>query len=122
MARPKATLELSGVERSDLQALARRRKTAQAAALRARIGEHGMVSITGVLGQGLTLDPEVFFLLFLPPLLFLDGWRIPNVGLLRDKATILELARGLVVFTVFGIGFLIHAMIPAMPLAVAFAL
>lgn len=37
MARPKATLELSGVERSDLQALARRRKTAQAAALRARI-------------------------------------------------------------------------------------
>jgi len=37
MARPKATLELSDVERSDLQALARRRKTAQAAALRARI-------------------------------------------------------------------------------------
>ena len=30
-------LELSDVERSDLQALARRRKTAQAAALRARI-------------------------------------------------------------------------------------
>ena len=78
--------------------------------------------ITGVFQQGLTLDPEVFFLLFLPPLLFLDGWRIPNVGLLRDKATILELALGLVVFTVFGIGFLIHAMIPAMPLAVAFAL
>ncbi len=23
------------------------------------------------------LDPEIFFLLFLPPLLFLDGWRIP---------------------------------------------
>lgn len=37
MARPKATLELSEVERSELQALARRRKTAQAAALRARI-------------------------------------------------------------------------------------
>jgi hypothetical protein len=37
MARPKATLELSEGERSELQALARRRKTAQAAALRARI-------------------------------------------------------------------------------------
>jgi len=78
--------------------------------------------ITGVLGQGVTLDPEMFFLLFVPPLLFLDGWRIPNIGLLRDKATILELALGLVVFTVLGIGLFIHAMIPAMPLAVAFAL
>src|SRR3546814_3360651 len=24
------------------------------------------------------LDPELFLLLFLPPLLFLDGWRIPR--------------------------------------------
>jgi len=30
-----------------------------------------------------------FFLLFLPPLLFLDGWRIRR-GLFRDKGTILE--------------------------------
>ncbi len=37
MARPNATLELSEGERSVLRALARRRKTAQAAALRARI-------------------------------------------------------------------------------------
>lgn len=37
MARPKATLELSEAERTELQALARRRKSAQAAALRARI-------------------------------------------------------------------------------------
>lgn len=78
--------------------------------------------IAGVLNKGVTLEPEVFFLLFLPPLLFLDGWRIPKNGLLRDKATILELALGLVVFTVVGIGFLIHWLIPSMPLAVAFAL
>ncbi|WP_448950947.1 Na+/H+ antiporter [Labrys neptuniae] len=68
------------------------------------------------------LDPQVFFLLFLPPLLFLDGWRIPKDGLFRDKGTILELAFGLVVFTVIGVGFFIHWMIPSMPLAVAFAL
>ena len=78
--------------------------------------------IAGVFKSGIALDPEVFFLLFLPPLLFLDGWRIPNYGLLRDKGTILELALGLVVFTVVGMGFLIHWMIPAMPLPVAFAL
>ena len=78
--------------------------------------------IAGVFNHGVTLDPDVFFLLFLPPLLFLDGWRIPKNGLFRDKAIILQLALGLVVFTVVGAGFLIHWLIPAMPLAVAFAL
>lgn len=72
--------------------------------------------------SGVDLSPDIFFLLFLPPLLFLDGWRIPKEGLLRDKGTILELALGLVVFTVLGVGFFVHWMIPAMPLAVAFAL
>lgn len=78
--------------------------------------------IAGVFNHGVAMDPEFFFLLFLPPLLFLDGWRIPKGGLLRDKVVILELALGLVVFTVLGAGFLIHWLIPAMPLAVAFAL
>ncbi|MDV3469743.1 Na+/H+ antiporter [Stenotrophomonas sp. C3(2023)] len=78
--------------------------------------------IAGVFNRGHTLDPDMFFLLFLPPLLFLDGWRIPKQGLFRDKGAILELAFGLVVFTVVGAGLLIHWMIPAMPLAVAFAL
>lgn len=78
--------------------------------------------IAGVLNHGVLLDPAIFFLLFLPPLLFLDGWRIPKGGLLRDRIVILELALGLVVFTVLGAGFLIHWLIPAMPLPVAFAL
>ena len=73
-------------------------------------------------GESVALDPEVFFLLFLPPLLFLDGWRIPKDDLFRDKGTILEMAFGLVICTVLGIGLLLHWLIPAMPLAVAFAL
>jgi CPA1 family monovalent cation:H+ antiporter len=68
------------------------------------------------------LKPEIFFLLFLPPLLFLEGWRIPKTALFRDRAVILELSLGLVVMTVVGAGFLIHWLIPAMPLPVAFAL
>jgi NhaP-type Na+/H+ or K+/H+ antiporter len=58
--------------------------------------------------------------LFLPPLLFLDGWRIPREDLFKDGSTILELALGLVVFTVLGMGFFINWLIPAMPLAIAF--
>src|SRR5881398_1708583 len=77
--------------------------------------------IEGVFQHGVQMDPDIFFLLFLPPLLFVDGWRIPKIGLFRDKATILELALGLVVFTV-GAGYFLHWLIPAMPLAVAFAL
>ncbi len=68
------------------------------------------------------LEPELFFLLFLPPLLFLDGWRIPKQGLFRDSGMILELALGLVIVTVVGMGFFIHWLIPSMPMPVAFAL
>ncbi len=78
--------------------------------------------IAGGFQSGVTLDPAIFFLLFLPPLLFLDGWRIPKVGLMRDGVIIVELALGLVVFTVVGAGFLIHWLIPTIPLPVAFAL
>ena len=75
-----------------------------------------------ITGETVDLQPDVFFLLFLPPLLFLDGWRIPKESLFRDRAIILELALGLVLFTVIGLGFLIDWMIPTMPLAIAFAL
>lgn len=75
-----------------------------------------------VTGTTVDLEPDIFFLLFLPPLLFLDGWRIPKEDLFRDRAVILELALGLVIFTVIGLGFMIWWMIPEMPLAVAFAL
>lgn len=62
-----------------------------------------LLSVVGNLG--VELKPDIFFLLFLPPLLFLDGWRIPKDDLFRDKNVILELALGLVVFTVLGLGF-----------------
>lgn len=78
--------------------------------------------IASVLNWRIELDPELFLLLFIAPLLFLDGWRIPQEGLFRDRWTIIALAFGLVVFTVLGAGVLIHWMIPVMPLAVAFAL
>src|SRR5260221_4967956 len=41
--------------------------------------------IASVANLGVALKPDIFFLLFLPPLLFLDGWRIPKDGLFRDK-------------------------------------
>lgn len=69
-----------------------------------------------------SLAPDVFLLLFVSPLLFLDGWRISKEGLFRDKWTIGAFALGLVLFTVLGAGCFIHWLIPLMPLPVAFAL
>ncbi|OBV39730.1 Na+/H+ antiporter [Janthinobacterium psychrotolerans] len=73
-------------------------------------------------GLQVPLDPGIFFLLFIPPLLFLDGWRIPKGAFFSDARSILMLAIGLVLFTVLGMGFFIDWLIPTVPLAVAFAL
>lgn len=80
------------------------------------------VAVAAFTRRPVSLDPDTFFLLFLPPLLFLDGWRIPKESLRRDRTTILALAIGLVIFTILSLGLFIHGMIPTMPLAVAFAL
>ena len=73
-------------------------------------------------GLHIAFDPEIFMLLFIPPLLFADGWRIPKREFFSLARPILLLALGLVVFTVFGLGYLINWMIPEIPLPVAFAL
>ncbi|MFI2811124.1 Na+/H+ antiporter [Microbulbifer sp. JSM ZJ756] len=79
------------------------------------------VLLAGVAGVRIPLDPEIFFLLFIPPLLFLDGWRIPKGTFFGELRPILTLAVGLVLFTVVGVGLFIHWLIPSIPLAVAFA-
>jgi Na+/H+ antiporter len=79
-------------------------------------------ALASVFDIRIPLDPDIFFLLFIPPLLFLDGWRIPKGAFFSDAVPILTLAIGLVLFTVAGMGFFIEWLIPAVPLAVAFAL
>ncbi|MGE8068085.1 Na+/H+ antiporter [Pseudomonas sp. NPDC089569] len=74
------------------------------------------------LGLHVALDPELFLFLFLPPLLFSDGWRMPKREFWHLRGPILTLAVGLVLFTVVGAGYFIHWLLPAIPLPVAFAL
>src|SRR3954470_17377752 len=70
----------------------------------------------------LKLDPGFFFLCFLPPLLFADGWLMPLREFVRARRPILTLAIGLVVFTTIAVGFVAHWLVPDLPLAMAFAL
>ncbi|THT98732.1 Na+/H+ antiporter [Lampropedia puyangensis] len=73
-------------------------------------------------GLHIGFDPELFLMLFIPPLLFADGWRIPKREFFALHRPILRLALGLVFFTVIGLGYFIHWLIPSMPMPVAFAL
>ncbi|HVO87044.1 MAG TPA: Na+/H+ antiporter [Casimicrobiaceae bacterium] len=68
------------------------------------------------------LDPEVFFFLFVPPLLFADGWLFPKREFFNYLRPILLLAFGLVAATVVAVGYVMHLLIPSLPLAAAFAL
>ncbi|MFC0338005.1 sodium/proton antiporter, CPA1 family [Kushneria avicenniae] len=70
----------------------------------------------------INLEPETFMLLFVPPLLFADAWQFPQRELTSLRHPIIALAVGLVLFTVVGAGFLIHWLLPNLPLAVCFAL
>lgn len=78
--------------------------------------------LSAVIGFEIEFEPHLFLLLFIPPLLFLDGWRIPKGALFQNWRPILTMAIGLVVFTVAAMGYFIHWLLPAVPLAVAFAL
>ena len=80
-----------------------------------------MLSFVPLLAD-LHIEPEIFFALFIPPLLFADGWLIPKRDLLSALRPILLLAFGLVFLTVVAIGYLMHWLIPDLPLAAAFAL
>lgn len=73
-------------------------------------------------GLHIDFNPELFLMLFIPPLLFADGWKTPAQEFLHYGREILCLALVLVIITVVGVGYLIHFLLPSIPLAAAFAL
>lgn len=73
-------------------------------------------------GLHVDFNPELFLVLFIPPLLFADGWKTPTREFLNYGREIIGLALVLVLITVVGIGFLIYWMVPGIPLVPAFAL
>lgn len=73
-------------------------------------------------GLHVDFNPELFLLLFIPPLLFADGWKMPTQEFLHHGREIIGLALVLVIITVVGIGFLIDWIVPGISLIPAFAL
>jgi len=73
-------------------------------------------------GLHLTLDPQVFMLLFIPPMLFADGWLISKRELGAQSLPVLMLSVGLVLATVLIGGLGIAWLLPGMSLPLAFLL
>ena len=69
-----------------------------------------------------TLDPELFMVLFIAPLLYLEAHEIDKSELLKSVKLSLSLAIGLAIATMVAVGFALHAVWPAIPLAAALAL
>ena len=67
-------------------------------------------------GLHVEFDPELFLVLFIPPLLFADGWKTPTREFLEHGREIFGLALALVLVTVVGIGFMIYWLVPGIPL------
>ena len=81
--------------------------------------------IVGILSPGninITLNPELFLVLFIAPLLFHEAREANNLSLWENRSTMLSFAIGLVVAIVLVVGYVTHLMIPSIPLAAAFAL
>lgn len=68
------------------------------------------------------LDPEIVFLIFLPPLLYAAAWNTSWKDFWESRRPISLLSIGLVIFTSVAIAFLSHAIIPNFPLAYGFLL
>ena len=68
------------------------------------------------------LEPEVFMLLIIAPLMFYDGSNADGKALRRNIGSILSMAVVLAILTVILMGYVSHAMIASIPLALAFAL
>jgi monovalent cation/hydrogen antiporter len=68
------------------------------------------------------LDPEIVFLIFLPPLLFSAAWNFPWENFRSNFLPIFALAVGLVFATIICVGYAAHWLIPGMTLAAGFVL
>ncbi|AWK43969.1 Na+/H+ antiporter [Photorhabdus laumondii subsp. laumondii] len=73
-------------------------------------------------GLHVTFNPELFLVLLIPPLLFVDGWKMPTREFFQYGREIFILMLVLVLVTVVGIGYLIYWLMPGIPLIAAFAL
>ncbi|MCL2880417.1 MAG: sodium:proton antiporter, partial [Treponema sp.] len=76
----------------------------------------------GAFGYAFVLNPELFFVLFIAPLIFHESYTSDKRTLWKLKGPIFGAAVALVVITVIAAGYFTNFLVPSIPLAAAFAL
>lgn len=87
-----------------------------------QIGLGVLLAIFGFTTTNFTIDPELFLVLFIAPLLYDEARTVDKVALWSNRVLIVSLAVGLVVVTMLIVGFALNVLEPSIPLAAAFAL
>lgn len=87
-----------------------------------QIGLGIIIALFSVSPIEIAIDPNLFLVLFIAPLIFDESKRIDKEALWRNRKPVLSLAVGLVLVAALGIGFYVNWLIPSIPLAAAFAL
>lgn len=88
----------------------------------AQIGFGVLISIFASNSIEVTLDSDVFLVVFISPLLYIEAKHADKMSLWKERGAIFGLAIGLVVLTSFIIGILLHSFVPMISLAAALAL
>ncbi|WP_353989952.1 sodium:proton antiporter [Pediococcus argentinicus] len=87
-----------------------------------QIGMGLILSLIPTAYQHFSLDPKLFMVAIIAPLMFYDGANT-NINKIRHSLTnTFSLAIGLALLTIVIVGFITHQLIPGLPIALAFAL
>jgi monovalent cation/hydrogen antiporter len=84
------------------------------------LGGLGLGFVPGV--PRVEIDPDMIFLIVLPPLLYIGAYFTPIRSLRENLTTISSLAVGLVIASACAVAAVAHALVPGMPWSVAFVL
>ena len=87
-----------------------------------QIGLGVIISFLAISPIEVSMDPELFLVLFIAPLLFNDSIEANKKSLWENKGIILSYAVGLVLIIMLCVGFALNWLVPSIPLAAAFAL
>ncbi|WP_455550943.1 cation:proton antiporter [Enterococcus rivorum] len=79
-----------------------------------------IIGLTSI-GKEIVFEPEMFLIMIIAPLLFREGKLANTRSLMRNFDTILFLAFAGVIITLFSVGWVLHLIIPALPIAACFA-
>lgn len=79
-----------------------------------------IIGLTSI-GKEIIFEPEMFLIMIIAPLLFREGKLINTRSLMRNFDTILFLAFAGVIITLISVGWVLHWLIPAIPIAACFA-